>query len=153
MAKKTITSTNIKVPCTYSGTCRGVYADNIPAVTLTPYGESVVDKLERLDWPVVWLDNGKNYIEFTKYMELEKERDNYKALSEEREENCWALAKVVDEKEKEIKRLNEKIKDLQAQVELSDRWEDYRWERCNEAERKLLKIECFIKDKDYPYEK
>ena len=76
-----------------------------------------------------------------------------KALAEEREEDCYSFVKAIDEKEKEIKRLNEKIKDLQDKLEVSDKSEDYRWERCNEAERKLLKIECFIKDKDYPYEK
>lgn len=171
MAKKTITSTDIEVPCTYSGTCRGVNADNIPAVTLTPYGESVADKLERGDWPVIWLENGKNYIEFTEFMLLkdkvellEKALDRKeelhqedlakrKALAEEREEDCYSFVKAIDEKEKEIKRLNEKIKDLQDKVEVSDKSEDYRYERCTEAERKLLKIECFIKDKNYPYEK
>ena len=111
-----------------------------------PYWESVADKLERMDWPVIWLENGKNYIEFSKYMELEKERNNYKTLSEEREENCWALAKVIDEQEKKIKKLNEEIDELKQRVEDSDRWEDYRWERCNEAERKLLKIKCFLNE-------
>ena len=54
-------------------------------------------------------------------MELEKERNNYKTLSEEREENCWALAKVIDEQEKKIKKLNEEIDELKQRVEDSDR--------------------------------
>ena len=62
-----------------------------------------------------------NYIKFTEYMDLQKERDNRKALAEEREENCWALAKVIDEQEKKIKKLRDEIEELKERVEDSDR--------------------------------
>lgn len=145
-----------------------------------PYGKSIIEIMKDRGL-VIWADDMENYIKFTDYMELQKERDNRKALSEEREKNCWALAKVVDQQEKEIKKLreeletatkcssqeewklrnlekeNEKLRDeveeLKERVEDSDRWEDYRWERCQKAEKQLLKIRCFINDEDYPYEK
>lgn len=76
-----------------------------------------------------------------------------KALAEEREENCWALAKVIDEQGKKIKKLKDEIEELKERVEDSDRWEDYRWERWLETAKQLLKIKCVLNDEDYPYEK
>ena len=117
-----------------------------------PYGKSLLEIMKDKGL-MIWADDMENYIKFTEYMELQKEKDKRKACAEEREENCWALAKVIDEQEKKIKNLKDEIEELKERVEDSDRWEDYRYERCQKAEKQLLKIRCFINDEDYPYEK
>lgn len=117
-----------------------------------PYGKSIIEIMKDKGL-AIWADDMENYIKFTEYMELQKERDNRKACAEEREENCWALAKVLDGQEKKIKELETEINKLKREVENSDAGEDYRYERCQKAEKQLLKIRCFINDEDYPYEK
>ena len=87
----------------------------MPKTTITstndvcaPYGKSIIEIMKDRGL-VIWADDMENYIKFTEYMELQKERDNRKACAEEREENCWALAKVIDGHEKEIKKLREEL--------------------------------------------